>query len=106
VRQIFYIEILNDCHIGEVSFGGNIVSGVTTTSASGGCYLDIGGQLSQSEPITTGKLGLRVTGSTTLLSNNYMLVLGVFNEGSIFINDVNDLEIGSVTVGANTVSGF
>ena len=73
----------------------------------GSLLLDVGGNVTQTDEILAGSLGLMVDGTTTLQNmSNHVSTLAVSNDGLTLYTDDDDVQIGSVTVAGMTVTGI
>jgi hypothetical protein len=117
---------LNDLAVGTVTVDGVTVTGITTTDdnaklttggnlaigeainlGTGDLFLDVTGNVTQTESIIAHGLGMIVGGNTTLLNAaNDVDVLAFDNMGITQFSDVDDFAVGTVTVDACTVTGM
>ncbi len=117
---------IDDLTVGSVTCGSTTVAGVSTTFdvklvtggdlhlaeavqvGPGNLLLDVDGAVTQSATGTIQAVGLAliVSGPTTLDLANDVDTLAADTQGSVLLNDVDDLTVGSVTCGSTTVAGI
>ena len=91
----------------KLSVGSNLTINRAISLGSGNLFLDVRGDVTQSDAITANSLGLMIDGDTTLQNAaNDVDAIAANNGGFTYFTDVDALIVGTVAVDGMTVTGI